>query len=530
VSEIDETPAVPPPEPVAGSTVDSSTVEAAPLGPLPLNDGRDAYGWMISFAVHAAICLVLAASVMPPLPLSTTFTLLGEPPPAEQLDDSLDLDDAAFELSADDLSEPLESASAPPLAAPAPEMSTEPAPAVDLSSLLASSSLATPMDTSLAIVPGTGTDGRSDAGRAALVAAKGGSPASEAAVARGLKWLAEHQNADGAWSLIHSTGECRGRCDHPAKVPGKDPFNDSLTSATGLALLPFLGAGETHERGRYRRVIRNGLSALVRLGKLDEDNPGLTWADSGKMYAHGICAIVLCEAYGLTKDPELRGPAEAAIAYLAYAQDPAGGGWRYEPQQAGDTSVTGWQIMALKSGMLAGLQSPPRIATRASLFLDSASTDNGARYGYLAAPPPADGKEMSPYNGTPTLTAVGLLCRMYLGWDHDDERLTRGVERLAKEGPQAGNFYHNYYAAQSIFHHTGGVGPVWREWNDKVRDQLIEQQSTRGHERGSWWVEGPHNDRGGRLYATALATMTLEVYYRYLPLYQSEAIEMALPD
>ncbi|QDV72389.1 hypothetical protein [Botrimarina mediterranea] len=530
MSENVPTPAVPPPE-----LLDRSAIAPPPLEPpshaeTSPGDGREAYGWMISFAAHALVCLLLAVSTMPPLPLSTTFTLLGEPPPAEVLDESLDLDDASFELASEDLSQPLENAAAPPLAAPTPEMTTAPQPAVDLSSLLASSSISMPTDTSFAVVPGTGTDGRSDAGRAALVAAKGGSPASEAAVARGLKWLADHQNPDGTWSLIHTAGECRGRCDHPAKVPGKDPFNDSLTSATGLALLPFLGAGETHKRGRYRRVIRNGLSALVRLGKLDEDNPGLTWADSGRMYAHGICAIVLCEAYGLTKDPELRAPAQAALAYLAYAQDPAGGGWRYRPQEAGDTSVTGWQIMALKSGMLAGFQTPPRIASRASQFLDSASTDNGSRYGYLAAPEPVDGAEPPPYNGTPTLTAVGLLCRMYLGWDHDDDRLARGVERLAKEGPRSGNFYHNYYAAQTIFHHTGGVGPVWREWNEKVRDQLVEQQATRGHERGSWWIEGPHNDRGGRLYATALATMTLEVYYRYLPLYQSEAIQTALPD
>jgi hypothetical protein len=507
--------------------------EEALLDPSPFGDTRQAYGWMVSFAAHALLCLVLALSTMPSLPLSTTFTLIGDPPPAEQIDDSLDLKDAAFELSSEDLSQPLETASAPPLAAPMPEMATAPAPAVDLSSLLASSSIATPTDNSLAIVPGSGTDGRSDAGRAALVAAKGGSPASEAAVARGLKWIAEHQNPDGTWSLIHTAGACRGRCDHPGKVPGKDPFGNSLASATGLALLPFLGAGETHERGRYRRVIRSGLNALVRLGQLEEDNPGLSWADSGKMYSHGICAIVLCEAYGLTKDPELRRPAEAAIAYLAYAQDPAGGGWRYEPQQPGDTSVTGWQIMALKSGMLAGLQPPSRIASRASRFLDSASADGGARYGYLAVPAPTEGAEAGSYNATSTLTAVGLLCRMYLSWSSEDERLARGVEQLAKAGPRPGDFYHNYYAAQTIFHHTGGVGPVWRDWNEKIRDQLVEQQSTRGHERGSWWVDEPrdsHNTRGGRLYTTALATMTLEVYYRYLPLYQSEAIETALPD
>lgn len=494
-------------------------------------DGREAYGWLVSFAIHAMACLVLALSTLPPLPLSTTFDLLGEPPPAEKIDDAIDLDEASFELSEADLSQPLESAAAPPLTAPTPDMVAAPAPTVDLSSLLSTSAIASPTDMSLSVVAGTGADGRTDAGKAALVAAKGGSPASEAAVARGLKWMAEHQNPDGSWSLVHTAGACRGRCDHPAKIPRtEDPFGDSLASATGLALLPFLGAGETHENGRYRRVIRNGLRALVRLGKVDKDNPGLSWADSGEMYSHGICTIALCEAYGLTKDPELRAPAQAAIAYLAYAQDPAGGGWRYRPQQAGDTSVTGWQIMALKSGVLAGLQAPRRVASRATSFLNSASADGGARYGYLAAPEPVPGEEATPYNGTGTLSAVGLLCRMYLGWDHDDERLNRGVERLAKDGPRADNFYHNYYAAQAIFHHTGGVGPMWRDWNEKVRDQLVELQATRGHERGSWWIDGPHNERGGRLYATALATMTLEVYYRYLPLYQSEAVTTELPD
>ncbi|WP_197526227.1 prenyltransferase/squalene oxidase repeat-containing protein [Botrimarina colliarenosi] len=492
--------------------------------------GRESYGWLASFALHAMVFLVLAWSTLPPLPLSTTFSLQGEPPPAERIDEAIDLDDVSFDLATDDLSQPL-AASAPPLAAPTPDaMAASPTAAVDLSTLLADSAIASPTDVNLSVVAGVGTDGRSDAGKAALVAAKGGSPASEAAVARGLKWMAEHQNPDGTWSLVHNVGACRGRCDHPGKVPGKDPFGDSLASATGLALLPFLGAGETHEHGRYRRVIRNGLRALVRLGEIDEDNPGLSWSDSGRMYAHGISAIALCEAYGLTKDPDLRAPAQAAIAYLAYAQDPQGGGWRYTAQQPGDTSVTGWQIMALKSGVLASLQAPKRVASRATAFLDSASTADGTRYGYLAAPEPVEGEEAPAYNGTPTLSAVGLLCRMYLGWDQSDERLKQGVERLAKEGPRSGNFYHNYYAAQAIFHHTGGVGPVWREWNDAVRDQLVEQQSTRGHERGSWWVEGPHNDRGGRLYTTAMATMTLEVYYRYLPLYQSEAVNTALPD
>jgi hypothetical protein len=508
-------------------------LSADPIAPPPVAlpaAEQGTYGWLVSFAIHAAVVLLLAAASMPPLPLSTSLLIAATPTAAESLDDALDLGDAEVEMVDMNVAVADDSSAAPPIAAPTPDIAAPPAAVTDFSSLLAGSLATMPSDATLAVVAGKGIDGRTAAGKAALVASKGGSAASELAVAQGLKWLANHQAPDGSWSLVHNVGVCNGRCSHPARVPGDEPYEQSRASATGLALLPYLGAGETHLRGRHKRVIRAGLAALVRMGKPDDDNPGLSWADSGKMYAHGICTIALCEAYGLTKDPDLRGPAQAALAYLAYAQDPEGGGWRYSAQEPGDTSVTGWQVMALKSGQLASLAIPTRIAGRASLFLDSASADNGARYGYLAAPQPGEEGAENPYDGTPTLSAVGLLCRMYLGWDRSDERLQRGVERLVEEGPRADNYYHNYYAAQTIFHHTGGEGALWRKWNDAVREQLIAQQSRRDHERGSWWVKGPHNDRGGRLYATALATMTLEVYYRYLPLYQVDAVSTEFPD
>ncbi|MEM1305323.1 MAG: hypothetical protein AAGG46_10525, partial [Planctomycetota bacterium] len=125
------------------------------------------------------------------------------------------------------------------------------------------------------------------------------------------------------------------------------------------------------------------------------------------------------------------------------------------------------------------------------------------------------------------LSAVGLLSRMYLGWENNHEPLVRGVEQLADRGPSRDNFYFNYYAAQVLFQFTSGEGAMWRDWNTELRDQLISQQDTRGHARGSWFVEGPHAEAGGRLYQTSLATMTLEVYYRYLPIYKlgTESVE-----
>ncbi|HVC92448.1 MAG TPA: hypothetical protein VND64_02100, partial [Pirellulales bacterium] len=119
----------------------------------------------------------------------------------------------------------------------------------------------------------------------------------------------------------------------------------------------------------------------------------------------------------------------------------------------------------------------------------------------------------------PANNAIGLLCRMYMGWTHDDPRLERGVNALAAIGPQAGNIYFNYYASQVLCQYGG---PLWeRQWNPKMRDMLVDSQSiAEGHENGSWAFKGdPGSEPGGRLYSTAMAAMTLEVYYRFMPLY-----------
>jgi hypothetical protein len=63
--------------------------------------------------------------------------------------------------------------------------------------------------------------------------------------------------------------------------------------------------------------------------------------------------------------------------------------------------------------------------------------------------------------------------------------------------------------------------PEWPRWNQMCRDYLIREQVQEGHETGSWWFgRNTFNRIGGRLYCTTMATLTLEVYYRYAPIYQ----------
>lgn len=361
---------------------------------------------------------------------------------------------------------------------------------------------------------GNALSGRGMAGQVALIEREGGTEFSEKCVTNALKWLASHQMPDGGWSFNHALSPgCHGQCRSPGKLA------DARNAATGLALLPFLGAGQTHKNSKkYKSTINNGLYYLVNHMRMGPQGGALN-EQGGNMYSHGIATIALCEAYAMTHDRSLLAPTRAALNFICNAQDPSGGGWRYVPRQKGDTSVVSWQLMALKSGHMAGLSIPSQTIHKASLFLDSVQADGGAIYGYL-----------EPSKGTEATVAIGLLSRMYLGWKKDNPALQRGVQWLSKRGPSANNMYYNYYATQVMRHWEG---EEWQTWNRQMRDQLIHTQDKEGHEEGSWFMAGGADYgglAGGRLYCTAMATMILEVYYRHMPLYRSQSVEDDFPE
>jgi hypothetical protein len=354
-----------------------------------------------------------------------------------------------------------------------------------------------------------GLIGRSGSARQGLVNEGGGNTQSEAAVAAGLKWVVAHQAGDGHWSLDafqdgHKGCNCRGIGQN----------NDIAGTAFGL--LPLLGAGETHKKpqGEYRRIVERGLNYLrIKQGK-DGDF-------GGGMYAHGLATIAMCEAYGMTQDPQLREPAQRAIKFIRYAQS-EGGGWRYEPKQGGDMSVVGWQVMALKSAQMAGLEvddSKNPTLSKAAKFMRTCANADESGYGYT-------GPEV-----TPTMTAVGLLCKLYLGTGTRNSGIQSGVKYLATQAPPGStpSMYYYYYATQ-VMHHVGGQ--PWQTWNEKMRDMLLAKQDKGGtpghpHQKGSWNPAGDvHAGAGGRLMITSMAVMTLEVYYRHLPLYRRDLGKM----
>ena len=191
-----------------------------------------------------------------------------------------------------------------------------------------------------------------------LVASAGGTQHGESAVASALKWLAAHQMPDGGWSFGHRLCPgCQGKCSNPGDLA------EARNAATGLALLAYLGAGQTHEDGKYQSQVKAGLDYLVNHAKVDK-NGGSLYETGGRMYSHGICSIAMCEAYAMTHDKELFAPAQRALDFIGNAQDPVGGGWRYQPQvfaglaeRMGDTIELDGGVLEARSDQVRGATS-----------------------------------------------------------------------------------------------------------------------------------------------------------------------------
>ena len=353
----------------------------------------------------------------------------------------------------------------------------------------------------------------------------GSTPEAEQAVEMALDFLARHQMADGSWHLH----------DFAPDEPGYENAGvgrvQSNTAATGLALLAFLGAGYDHQDGKYRLVVERGLQWLIKHQRSDGDlfsevggSPAV-W-----LYSHGIATLPLCEAYGMTADPQLREPVQKALQFILHAQDPKRGGWRYQPQEESDTSVSGWQMMALKSGEISGFVVPESSYAGINKWLDYATTGPGggaSRYAYMPIKNPPRAQAHYPIVSK-VMTAEALLMRMYLGWNREHPAVKDGGDYILRNLPPRTMYengqrdtYYWYYATQVMFQMQGSH---WKVWNDRLRDLLVNSQEKRGVMAGSWDPVRPTPDKwgvlGGRVYVTCMHVLMLEVYYRHLPLFR----------
>jgi hypothetical protein len=302
-----------------------------------------------------------------------------------------------------------------------------------------------------------------------------------------------------------------------------------------MALLAFLGAGYDHYEEKYRLTVEDALRFLVQNQDPNGDLyiPQSDVSDtSAWLYSHAIATMSLCEAYGMTGDNALREPAQKAVDFIVASQNQRLGGWRYSPGRESDTSVTGWMLMALKSAELAGLNVPTSAYEGINQWLDRVRADgtDGSRYVYNSQPT-SDPNQAHYSRPSHTMTAVGLLMRLYLGWDRDHPDMIRGARYLLERTPSVGteeeplrDTYYWYYATLVMFHMRS---EFWQQWNDELHPTLVDHQIERGPFAGSWDPIEPVADRwghqAGRIYVTAMNLLSLEVYYRHLPLYESTA-------
>ncbi|HUS91958.1 MAG TPA: hypothetical protein VM695_08910 [Phycisphaerae bacterium] len=348
---------------------------------------------------------------------------------------------------------------------------------------------------------------RTPAAKAELVARMGGTKISEAAVQRALAYLARNAEPDGRWTYL----------DEDADTPGKRPPNKDDTGLTGLVLLAFLADGDRpDEGGKFQQPVAAGLAFLLDSQKADGDLRG-----RGDMYSHGIAALALGEAAAMTGNARYGGAAIDAARFILRAQNRQSGGWRYTPGDVGDTSVLGWQIMALYSvGRLRDFDIPTETRALALRWLASVGRGKHAMLtGYQTARP------------TRAMTAEGLFVRALLGQQLTPAQLAEATDYLTPpDAVSLPNLYEWYYGSLALMQTQS---PAWRRWNPVIRDRLTGMQHEGGDLDGSW---DPANtawgaERGGRIYATALAALSLEVYYRYLPMFEGTGSPVPLrPD
>jgi len=346
---------------------------------------------------------------------------------------------------------------------------------------------------------------------------RGDGAGTQPAVDAALDWLGRHQSPDGRWDCDGFSSLCKGnRCDGHGEA-AYDP------GVSGLALLPFLGAGETHVQGAHRDVVKRALGYPREI----QDAEGCFGPRTSQhfQYNHSIATLAMAEAYGLSGSRLLKDPAQRAVGFVQQSQNPYLA-WRYGVRDGdNDTSVTGWMVMALKSAKLAGLEVDGGAFRGATAWVDQMTEPEFGRVGYQrrGGQPArmADLVDRFPADQSESMTAAGVLTRIFCGQDPaQSEAIGKGVDLMLRKPPRwdldAGtiDMYYWYYGTLAL-HQVGGR--PWKQWNEAMKLAVVDNQRDEAgrDERGSWDPVGPWGHEGGRVYSTATMALCLQVYYRY---------------
>ena len=339
----------------------------------------------------------------------------------------------------------------------------------------------------------------------------GGTPQCEEAVVKSLKWLQKQQNRDGSW--------------------GDGPQNYKC-AMTGLSLLSYLAHCETPLSEDFGDTVLKGISFLVDQG-MKSPVISLVPQMNEVSYDHAIATYALCEAYTFCKQMDIPSIANLeqvvtkAVDQIMKGQN-ANGGWAYnyntQPGAHTDLSVTGWNVQALKAAEHGGIRPTKgeiRTALRkAASYCRKCGKPDGL-FTYMQ-----EGREDA--TARPSLVGVGVLSLQMCG-NGSDSTARKGLDWMLKNTNQpfnwkanntSSNLYQHYYGVQAAMNRGGDV---WKAYNRAFRDSTLGAQASDGSfaPNGFPGPGGLVNTNGGsindKIYRQCLATLMLEVYYRFLP-------------
>jgi hypothetical protein len=343
----------------------------------------------------------------------------------------------------------------------------------------------------------------------------------ELSVGESLAWLAAHQSGDGSWDCDGFAANC-GRIHSGSSCDGPGEATHDV-GVTGLALLAFLGDGNTTREGPYREQVAK---ALAWLKEHQDQDTGIFGEKSGHswMYDHTIATLAMCEAYYFSKNPLIKRSAQDAINLISQARNPYGA-WRYNypPTGESDTSVTGWCVFAMASAKDGGLVIDPEGFTGAAQWIDEVTDPATGRTGYdtigSASSRVPGLNDQYPTDKGEAMTAVAILSRVFMEQDVSKLPIVdKGAELLKQRLPEwdpdglGNDIYYWYYGSYALFQ-LGG--PRWDAWNKAAKKALVDNQRHDGDFKGSWDPKDAWGHAGGRVYMTALGALCLEVYFRY---------------
>jgi uncharacterized protein YegL len=346
--------------------------------------------------------------------------------------------------------------------------------------------------------------------------AGGGGKRTQTAVDLALEWLKNHQSADGRWDSDGYPAQCKlNVCEGSGAAEGD-------VGATGLALLCFLGAGETHQSGNHKETVKEGLKYLRRV----QDSEGCFGPRTSPrwMFDHLAACLAMTEAYGMTQSVIFKDAAQRGVNFVHLCRNPYGAWGDGVRPGFDDTTVTAWAVMCLKSAILSELEVDRSAFDGAVAWIDRATqTTTGVPLRRRPGRPAASDDAFPPTSDT-TLIASGILVRVFstdpAQSPAKDVRVVFGADRLLAAMPardvdtgptDAQAWYLGSLAAFQI------GGDAWKRWNEAMTKAVADHQRLEEgrDERGSWDPAGPWAKQGGRVYATALNCLCMEVYYRY---------------